>query len=100
MTHPSEHDIQRWLDTGKPAGVDQHVSSCDTCAATADRLSGEPVVERLRKFLAAPEGFEDRVARRVDVALSRWDALETLAGMFTVGLHAAGIMIGEGPDEQ
>ena len=99
MSHPSQRDIRQWLDTGFPAELDEHIGTCDECTAEADRLSGESMAGRVRRFLAAPEGFEARIAWRVDMAMSRWEALEALVGMFSVGLRTAGLMIGDGPDE-
>jgi len=99
VTHPSDAEIRQWLDTGAPSEFGEHVGTCDQCTAVADRLSGASPTERIRTFLAAPAGFEDRIAWRVDMALSRWEAVEALAGMFSVGVQTAGLMIGDVPDE-
>lgn len=100
MNHPSDADIRTWLDSGLPPELDDHIGTCDICTDAADRLSEETFGGRVRAFLAAPEGFEQRIAKRVDTALSRWEAAEALAELFSVGVQTVGLMIGEEDDEQ
>lgn len=99
MSHPSDQQVRQWLDTGVPRELDAHIGACDQCTALADRLSTETIADRFRRFLAPPDDFEGRIAWRVEMALSRWEALEVMAGMFSIGLQTAGLMIGDGPDE-
>lgn len=99
MKHPSDREIRRWLDSGLPVELDDHIGTCDECTEAADRLSQVGVLQWMRGFLAAPDGFEERIAARVDASISRWEAIEAMAGLFTIGTETVTLILGESRHE-
>lgn len=95
MSHPSDADLERWLQSGEPQELALHVGSCDACTATLERLTDSVATSRVTDFVAAPSDFEQAMAERVDESLRRNEALEALAALFTIGFDTVAVMLGE-----
>jgi len=88
--HPSQQQLQTWLETGGPARVGKHVDKCERCMSLLEELSdlGDSLVAELTDALAAPTDVEDRTAREVESRLRNEAAFTAFLDLFTVGWSA------------
>ena len=88
--HPSQQQLQVWLESGETSRVGKHVDGCDRCMALLEELSdlGDSLVAELTDALAAPAGVEDRTARQVENRLRNEAAFTAFLDLFTVGWSA------------
>ena len=88
--HPSQAQLQAWLESGEPSRVGKHVDSCERCMALLEELSdlGDSLVAELTDALAAPTDVEDRTARQVESRLRNEAAFTAFLDLFTVGWSA------------
>ena len=88
--HPSNQQLQSWLESGTPARLGKHVDDCDRCMALLEELSdlGDTLVAELSDALAAPTDVEDRTARQVESRLRNEAAFTAFLDLFTVGWFA------------
>jgi len=88
--HPSNQQLQAWLESGSPSRVGKHVDSCERCMALLEELSdlGDSLVADLNAALAAPTDVEDRTARQVESRLRNEAAFTAFLDLFTVGWSA------------
>ena len=88
--HPSQQQLQAWLERGAPTRVGKHVDNCERCMATLEELSdlGDSLVAELTDALAAPTDVEDRTAREVESRLRNEAAFTAFLDLFTVGWSA------------
>lgn len=88
--HPSNQQLQVWLETGAPVRVGKHVDGCDRCMTLLEELSdlGDTLVAELSDALAPPTDVEDRTARQVESRLRNEAAFTAFLDLFTVGWFA------------
>ena len=88
--HPSQQQLQAWLERGAPTRVGKHVDNCERCMATLEELSdlGDSLVADLTDAFAAPIDVEDRTARQVENRLRNEAAFTSFLDLFTVGWSA------------
>jgi hypothetical protein len=88
--HPSNQQLQTWLESGAPARLGKHVDGCERCMALLEELSdlGDTLVAELSDALAAPTDVEDRTARQVESRLRNEAAFTAFLDLFTVGWFA------------
>ena len=88
--HPSNDDLQQWLESGEPARVGKHVDNCEQCMETLERLSGldEELVADLTVAFEVPVDVERRAVRQVDKRLRNEAAFISFIELFTVGWSA------------
>ena len=88
--HPSQQQLQAWLERGGPTRVGKHVDNCERCMATLEELSdlGDSLVAELTDAFAAPIDVEDRTARQVENRLRNEAAFTAFLDLFTVGWSA------------
>jgi hypothetical protein len=88
--HPSQQQLQSWLESGGPARVGKHVDACERCMAMLEELSDldETLVAVLSDALAPPTDVEDRTARQVESRLRNEAAFTAFLDLFTVGWFA------------
>ena len=88
--HPSNQQLQAWLENGEPTRVGKHVDTCERCMALLEELSdlGDSLVAELTDALAAPTDVEDRTAREVESRLRNEAAFTAFLDLFTVGWSA------------
>ena len=88
--HPSQQQLQAWLERGAPTRVGKHVDNCERCMATLEELSdlGDSLVAELTDAFAAPIDVEDRTARQVENRLRNEAAFTSFLDLFTVGWSA------------
>lgn len=88
--HPSQQQLQAWLERGAPTRVGKHVDNCERCMATLEELSdlGDSLVADLTDAFAAPIDVEDRTARQVENRLRNEAAFTAFLDLFTVGWSA------------
>ena len=101
--HPSNERLRTWLLTGEPNGVGVHVEQCERCAARLEQLDeSEPVLlpddrsslrQTLDALLAPPADLSDRVVHGVTARSGVDPELALLAGLFTIGVETARLMI-------
>jgi hypothetical protein len=113
VLHPSTDRLRRWLHTGEPAGVAEHVDQCDRCA---DRLleldsSDAGVEDRTNAFQSAfmeaivpPPDLSQRVLSGVAKRQQTERDLALLAGLLSIGVETAQLVLdvdaGTGPDDE
>ena len=88
--HPTQPELQRWLESGESPRVSKHVGSCDRCMEALERLSDldDAMVADLGTALAPPADVELRTARQVDKRLRDEAAITTFIDLFTLGWFA------------
>ena len=88
--HPSQQQLQAWLESGGPSRVGKHVDGCERCMAQLEVLSDldDSLVADLTDALAAPTDVEDRTARQVESRLRNEAAFTAFLDLFTVGWSA------------
>lgn len=88
--HPSNEQLQQWLETGVPTRIGKHVDECERCMALLEELSdlGDTLVAELSDALAPPTGVEVRTARQVENRLRNEAAFTAFLDLFTVGWFA------------
>ena len=88
--HPSQHQLQAWLESGAPWRVGKHVDGCERCMAQLEELSDldDSLVADLTDALAPPTDVEDRTARQVESRLRNEAAFTAFLDLFTVGWSA------------
>jgi hypothetical protein len=88
--HPSQQQLQAWLESGSPARIGKHVDTCERCMATLEELTdlGDSLVAELTDAFAAPTDVEDRTARQVESRLRNEAAFTAFLDLFTVGWSA------------
>lgn len=108
LFHPSRSRLREWLDTGTPAGVGEHVEHCDTCADRLEEIDqadsalttlddSGPLRAALAELIAAPDDLTDRVLVGLDGRRRAERELALFAGLFSIGIETAQLMIEE-PD--
>ena len=88
--HPSQQQLQAWLESGAPSRVGKHVDGCERCMAQLEELSDldDSLVADLTDALAPPTDVEDRTARHVESRLRNEAAFTAFLDLFTVGWSA------------
>lgn len=108
LFHPSRSRLREWLDTGAPAGVGEHVERCDTCADRLEEIDqadpapttfdgSGPLRAALAELIAPPDDLTDRVLIGLDGRRRAERELALFAGLFSIGIETAQLMIEE-PD--
>lgn len=108
LFHPSRSRLREWLDTGTPAGVGEHVEHCDACADRLEQIDqadsapstldgSGPLRAALAELIAAPDDLTDRVLIGLDGRRRAERELALFAGLFSIGIETAQLMIEE-PD--
>lgn len=100
--HPSRTRLQRWLVNGEPRRVDRHVASCERCQSILDELSrlDEAVVVDLRKIVAPPDDFDERITADVDDRLRNEEVAGAFFDLFGIGWDVMRhVLDPAGPDE-
>lgn len=101
LWHPSSKRLHRWLDTGEPNGVGEHVEGCRRCAdrleeideATPLTLDGpNPLRQALTELIAPPPDLNDRVLRGVEARGRAEREMMLIAGLFSIGVETAQLL--------
>lgn len=109
LFHPSRARLREWLDTGGPAGVGDHVERCDRCADRLEQidqsdplplsLDGPGALQAgLRELIRLPDDLVDRVLTGIDSRRRAERELALLAGLFSIGVETAQLMVAPVPD--
>lgn len=109
--HPSQAQLATWLETGGPDDVTAHVDQCERCANSLERIDGQDeqsgasttaggrrLAQALSALWEAPADLQTRVIERVDSRVRAEKDLAVLAGLFTIGVETAQLMIPGGPE--
>lgn len=109
--HPSQNDLSTWLETGGPDEVTAHVDQCERCANALERIAnddeqsnesatvgGRRLTQALAALWEAPADLQTRVIERVDDRIRAEKDLAVLAGLFTIGVETAQLMVPRTPD--
>jgi hypothetical protein len=85
--HPTDAQLEHWLDRGEPNRVTKHVNDCERCLAALESLSGldDALVTDLGDALAAPSDIGTRTTQQVERRLRDEAAFTTFLELFTVG---------------
>lgn len=85
--HPSRPRLQRWLDTGDPRRVANHIDTCEQCQQTLDELTAldETTVADLQAATTPPEDLRERTTGGVDARLRDEAALTAFGDLFAIG---------------
>ena len=104
--HPSKGRLRHWLETGDPAGVGDHVEQCERCANQLEQLDDgvydldapSPLRLALTAALTPPDDLNERVLHGVEVRRRADQELALFAGLFSIGMETAQLMIGSDHD--
>jgi hypothetical protein len=85
--HPNFQRLQRWLDTGGPRRVSNHIERCDHCQELLENLSAldEGMVADLQAATSPPDDLRERTHGGVDVRLRNEAAFGAFLDLFTIG---------------
>ncbi len=85
--HPNRRRLQRWLDTGEPRRVSNHIESCAHCQEILEELSAldEDIVADLQAATTPPADLRERTHGAVDGRLRDEAALGAFLDLFTIG---------------
>lgn len=85
--HPSRPRLQRWLDTGNPRRVANHIETCEHCQEILEDLSAldESTVADLQAATTPPEDLRERTTDGVDARLRDEAALVAFGDLFAIG---------------
>ncbi len=85
--HPKPQRLQRWLDTGEPRRVSNHIEGCLDCQALLETLSelDEGLVADLQAATTPPDDLRERTQGGVDVRLRNEAALGAFLDLFAIG---------------
>jgi hypothetical protein len=85
--HPKRQRLQRWLDTGGPRRVSNHIEQCAHCQEVLDELSAldEGLVADLQAATTPPADLRERTHGGVDVRLRNEAAFGSFLDLFTIG---------------
>ncbi len=100
--HPKRQQLTAWLDGTPDADLDEHLATCEKCAATLDRLDeaqrSEPAsVERigpaLLTLLRPPDDLYERMSSRLAERIQRRADLELLGSLLGVPKEAGELFL-------
>lgn len=104
LWHPSDRRLRGWLESDGPDGVSEHVERCERCADRLVELDQDLVAlespslgQALVALLAPPDDLSQRVLDGVDARRRNEADLELIAGLFSIGVETAQLMIS--PDD-
>lgn len=93
--HPSDEAIALWLSGGETdTKVDNHLCSCERCAAVVEELASgaAPISEALAVALAPPPDLTDRLEQRVAAKLSSRQIMNVVADLFGAGFETTRLL--------
>ena len=104
LLHPSTKRLRAWLETGEPEGVGEHVAHCERCADRLEALDDDeplvlslepsaPLRQALTAALSPPDDLSERVKRGVARRSRADEELQLFAGLFSIGIETARLMI-------
>ena len=104
LRHPSDRRLREWLDTDGPSGVSEHVEHCERCAdrlidldRDLDAVESASLGQALVALLAPPDDLSQRVLDGVDARRQNEADLQLLAGLFSIGVETAQLLLS--PDD-
>jgi hypothetical protein len=85
--HPNRRRLQRWLDTGEPRRVSNHIEGCADCQEVLETISAldEEMVADLQAATTPPADLRERTQGGVDGRLRDEAALGAFLDLFTIG---------------
>lgn len=99
-THPTTQELRRWLESGEPDWVEEHLADCSHCTQILETEA--PLPSAVRETLVAvtdpAPDLSERMTDRVAAAARRLDALTTLVELLAVGWRAPLALLDE-PNE-
>lgn len=99
--HPSTNKLALWLDTGGPADIESHVTTCDRCADSIDALAvPSPSMEHaLTAVLQPPRDYRERLSGRIVESLRNRADLALFIDLMGVSVATTKMLLGEGPSD-
>lgn len=101
IRHPSKRALRAWLD-GEPADeIDNHLETCERCAAHLEGIS-EPradgaIAASLNLVLAPPTNFSEKIETRVIAKLDSRQVLGYMADLFGAGIETTKLFLTDEP---
>ena len=106
LFHPSHSRLLKWLETGGPVGVGEHVDQCLTCADRLEHIDlledsvakpdANPLRLALSQLVAPPDDLVDRVLSGVDGRLRAEREMSLITGLFAIGVETAQLLLDPG----
>ena len=93
--HPPRRRLEQWLEgTDTDSSLDEHVTSCERCAAEIEELAAadDPIQSALQRVLAPPADLQLRVEAGIEARLQNRADLGLLADLMGVGLRTARLL--------
>ncbi|MEQ8843186.1 MAG: hypothetical protein RIB98_19590 [Acidimicrobiales bacterium] len=89
--HPNPQRLQRWLDTGEPRRVSNHIEGCLRCQEQLEKLSelDEEMVADLQAATTPPDDLRERTHGGMDVRLRNEAAFGAFLDLFAIGWDVA-----------
>ena len=93
--HPKRQRLQRWLDTGGPRRVSNHIERCLHCQELLEDISAldEGLVADLQAATTPPDDLRERTHGGVDVRLRSEAAFGSFVDLFTIGWDFARVVL-------
>ena len=101
LAHPSDQKLMQWLDGDATPATEHHVSVCERCAETLERLVGRlpDLRDALLAVLAPPAGYRERMAAAVQAQARARVETELLAGMFALPWQTSRLLLAGDAEE-
>jgi hypothetical protein len=94
-SHPSQSLLAVWLETGRPSSVDEHLETCEECAARLDELTDlGGLHDELAVVTSPPGDLNDRTTVGVKGRLAAQEAVSVVVEMLTIPFRTAAVLIG------
>ena len=96
LRHPNDEILQQWLNGEGGDDLDEHVTTCQRCAAHIEKL--EPDTEdaigaALAELLAPPVDLTARLEQGVAAKLSSQQIVNVIADLFGAGLETSRLLL-------
>lgn len=103
IRHPSKRTLQNWLNGEATPAVDNHVATCERCAAHLEGIS-EPrsdgaIAASLHRVLAPPTDFHAKIETRVVAKLDSRQVLGYMVDLFGAGVETTRLFLIDDPTD-
>lgn len=99
--HPNRQELSLWLD-GEQPDLDDHIDSCETCAASLDEIDELAVPDlkpALLTLLQPPDDLHERVSQRIAQRLQNRRDADLFGSLLGIPLEAGRLFFDDADDD-
>ena len=100
--HPSRRALQEWLEHGEDSSIDDHLATCQRCAAILEELAedGPSLNDALALAFAPPRDLTERLEEKVAARLDSRVMFGVVSDLFGAGLETSKLLLLEEPTDE